>query len=342
MTNRLIDYLFLTVFLSILTLILSIVSTKIYISLAQKFKLFSVPHQGGVRKDIIPTSGGISFGLVYLLMLMILNYFYQIPNSYFYSIIFGSGTMLLIGFIDDIYSLSSGIRLVIQLFFVLLVCYLFDIDKILNGSIEYLIILPIIIFGSIWIINTFNFVDGADGLVATNTSIFALTGGLFLLFVDEKYLALLLFMLFALNIGLLFYNWSPAKIFMGDSGSLFQGSLFVIYTIGAFSTDAVTYWTWIILLSIFYVETTVTLMVRIKRRENVLKVHHSHHAYQQLIIRSGKHYWPALFSIIINFIWVIPMSVLSYIYPEKGFLIAIITCLPLSVLFYLFGPYRTK
>ena len=336
------NYLFLAVFLSILTLILSILSTNIYISLAQKFKFFSVPHQGGVRKEIIPTSGGISFGLVYLVMVISLNYFFEIPNGYLYSIILGCGIMLIIGFIDDIYALSSGIRLVMQLFFVLFVCYLFEIDKALNEPIEYLIILPTIIFGSIWIINTFNFIDGADGLVATNSSIFALLGGLFLLFSNQQYLALLLFILFSLNLGFLFHNWSPAKIFMGDSGSLFLGSLFVVFTIGAFSSDAVTYWTWIILLSIFYVETTVTLMVRIKRRENALKVHHSHHAYQQIIISSGKHYRPALFSIILHFLWIIPMSMLAYNYPAKGWLITLITCLPLIFLFYFFGPYRTR
>ena len=340
--NKISSYLFLAILLSTLSLILSAVSTNFYISLAQKFKLFSTPHQGGVRKDIIPTSGGISFGLIYLLMIMTLNFFLPIPNAYLQSIIFGCGIMLLIGFIDDIYGLSSGIRLVIQLLFVLFVCYLFEIDKVLSNPIEYVIILPIIIFGSVWIINTFNFVDGADGLVATNSAIFSLVGGLFLFFSSQQILSLILFMLFSLNLGFLFHNWSPARIFMGDSGSLFLGSLFVIFTIGAFSTDVVSYWTWIILLSIFYVETTVTLMVRIKRGENALKVHHSHHAYQQIIIKSGKHYKPALFSIIINSFWIAPMSILSYLYPEKGLLIAIITCLPLAVLFYLFGPYRTK
>mgnify|MGYP001207418184 CR=1 FL=1 len=336
------NYLFLAVMLSTLSLILSVLSTKIYISIAQKFKFFSVPHKGGVRKEIIPTSGGISFGLIYLAMLLSLNHFLVIPHAYLLTIIFGCGIMLLVGFIDDIYGLSSGIRLVLQLIFVLLVCYTFEIHKVIHEPVEYLILFPIIIFGSIWIINTFNFIDGADGLVATNSSIFALIGGLFLYFSNQQNLALILFMLSSLNLGFLFHNWSPAKIFMGDSGSLFLGSLFVVFTVGAFSADGVSYWTWITLLSIFYVETTVTLIVRIKRRENALKVHHSHHAYQQIIIKSGKHYKPALFSIVINSLWVVPMSILSYLYPEKGFLIAIMTCLPLSILFYMFGPYRTK
>ena len=327
---------------SFFALILSILATKFYISIAHKYKLLSVPHQGGVRKDIVPTSGGISFGLIYIAFIVGLSYISEIPNTYFYSITFGSGAMLIMGFIDDIYGLSSGIRLVLQFLFVLFVSYLFGVDEIIDGTFEYLLLLPIIIFGSIWIINTFNFIDGADGLVSTNSSIFAFIGGVFLLINNETILALLLFILSTLNLGFLVYNWSPAKVFMGDSGSLFLGSIFVIFGIGAFTQDTITFWIWLILLSIFYIETTVTLLIRIKRKENALKVHHSHHAYQQIIISSGKHNRPAILSIILHFIWIIPMAILAYNYPEKGWFITLIACLPLLFLFYFFGPYRTK
>tara|TARA_X000000368_G_scaffold406778_1_gene385484 strand:- start:636 stop:1604 length:969 start_codon:yes stop_codon:yes gene_type:complete len=322
-------------------LVLSIVSTKFYISVAKKFKLFSVPHDGGVRKDIIPTSGGISFGIIYLLIVVALSMYLNLPNSYFYSILLGSGLMLSIGFLDDIFHLSSSLRLLIQFIFVLFVCLMFGFLQSVDSLREFLILI-IIIFGSIWIINTFNFIDGADGLVATNSAIFSLVGGFFLFFQGESNLALLLFSLFATNIGFLYFNWSPAKLFMGDSGSLFLGSVFIIFIIGAYSNEVLNYWTWLIMLSIFYVETTVTLLVRIKRRENALKVHHSHHAYQQIIISTGKHNRPALISIIIQSVWLIPMTLIASKYPEFGFLITLIVCLPLSVIFYFFGPYKTK
>jgi len=322
-------------------LFLSIVSIKIYISVANRFKLFSVPHQGGVRKDIIPTSGGISFGMIYLLIVIGISAYFDVPQNYFYSIIIGSGFIMIIGFMDDIFHLSSGFRLFIQLAFVVFVCYMFGLPQSIH-SLDKLLILMIIIIGSIWMINTFNFIDGADGLVATNCAIFSLVGGLFLLIQGQNNLSMLLFSLLGINLGFLYFNWSPAKIFMGDSGSLFLGSIFVIFSIGAYSNEVLNYWTWLILLSIFYVETTITLIIRIKRGENALKVHHSHHAYQQIIINSGKHEKPALLSIIIHTLWVIPMSILSFIYPDSGFLITLVTCLPLSIVFYLFGPYKTR
>tara|TARA_Y100000588_G_C14278450_1_gene935666 strand:- start:4786 stop:5820 length:1035 start_codon:yes stop_codon:yes gene_type:complete len=335
-------YFSVVILFSSVALILSILFIKIYILLAKKLKFFSTPHQGGVRQDTIPTSGGISFGLVYIVMILILNLFHQIPQAYLLSIIIGSSLMLITGFIDDIYSLSSIMRLIIQLIFVILVCFLFDIQNSFQNNIDYFIVFPAIIFGSIWIINTFNFIDGADGLVSINSAIFSFVGGIYLLLTNDLVLSSSLFILFTVNIGFLFFNWSPAKIFMGDSGSLLLGSLFVIFIIGSYAQGSNIYWVWLTLLSIFYVETTVTLFVRIWRKENVFSVHHSLHAYQQIIINSGIHSRPALISILINFLWTVPMSFLSFIYPEFGALIVLVTCLPLSLIFYFFGPYQTK
>ena len=327
---------------SFISLIFSMILINIYISLAKKLEFFSVPHQGGVRQDIIPTSGGISFGLAYILMVLLYNNIHSLPQDYLSSIVYGSGLMLLTGFIDDIYSLSSSIRLIIQLIFVLMISFLFGIQDSLNNNLDYFILMPIIVLGSIWIINTFNFIDGADGLVSMNSAIFSLVGGIFLLLTQQEVLATILFMLCAVNLGFLYFNWAPAKVFMGDSGSLFLGSLFVIFSIGSYIDGLVSYWSWLILLSIFYVETTVTLLVRIRRKENVLSVHHSLHAYQQIIINSGKHSLPAKISILINFLWTVPMSFLAFMYPEYGGAILVTTCVPLALAFYYFGPFQAK
>ena len=327
---------------SLTSLICSMVLINIYISLAKKFKFFSKPHQGGVRQDIIPTSGGIAFGLAYLLMVFLFNMLQPVPQDYLSSIIYGSGLMLLTGFIDDIYSITSTIRLIIQLIFVMGVSFLFGVQDLLNSSLDYITLVPIIILGSIWIINTFNFIDGADGLVSTNSAIFSLVGGIYLLLNQQEILATLLFMLSAVNIGFLYFNWSPARIFMGDSGSLLLGSLFVIFLIGSYTEGLTSFWSWLILLSIFYVETTVTLLVRIRRKENVLSVHHSLHAYQQIIINSGIHSLPAKISVLINFLWTVPMSFLAFVYPEYGGIFLMFTCIPLAVCFYRFGPFQAK
>ena len=122
---------------SFISLIFSMILINIYISLAKKLEFFSVPHQGGVRQDIIPTSGGISFGLAYILMVLLFNNIHSVPQDYLSSIVYGSGLMLLTGFIDDIYSLSSSIRLIIQLIFVLMISFLFGIRFFLSLLVLY-------------------------------------------------------------------------------------------------------------------------------------------------------------------------------------------------------------
>ena len=322
------------------TLILTIIFVKFFITLAHKYNLKSIPHQGGVRKDIVPTSGGISFGIVYLTMIILFKYFHHIPDQYFLSIVFGAGMMLLIGFFDDIYSLSSLARLFTQFIFVTFILWIFGAHNYSFGN--PILMMPIYFFGLTWIINTFNFIDGADGLVSVNSAFFSLVGGVFCFLNKDYSLASCLWMLTSINIGFLFFNWSPAKVFMGDSGSLMIGSIYSIFILGAISSGINSVWTWLILLSVFFVETTVTLIFRLSRRENVFTSHHSLHAYQQIIIKTGKHNRPAIFSIIINLLWTIPMSVLSYIYPGLGFYITVITCLPLAFLFYFNGPYLEK
>tara|TARA_B100001750_G_C15489326_1_gene590250 strand:- start:98 stop:1132 length:1035 start_codon:yes stop_codon:yes gene_type:complete len=319
----------------------AIISTKIYISFAKKFQIASKPHQGGVRKDIVPTSSGVAFGFVYILIIFIFDNFFEIPSSYTLSIIFGSGLMLLIGFLDDIYPLSSSFRLLFQFLFLFLIGYLFDAYILLYQQYG-LIISFVLLFGSIWIINTFNFIDGADGLLSTNSAIFSIFGGAYIFLSGEITLAISLWILSCINIGFLFFNWSPAKVFMGDSGSLFLGSIFVIFLIGSIVSMKNVIWPLLILLSILYVETTVTLIVRLWRKENAFSEHHSLHAYQQEIIRTGIHSRPSIISLIISFFWTIPMSYLAFIFPNYGLLICLITCLPLSIAFYIFGPYQTK
>ena len=106
---------------------LSILITYLYIKAALKFNLLSQPHPGGVRQESMPTSGGMAFGVLYCLILISYNQFFSIPDPYKYSIFIGSGSMILIGFLDDIYGLSSSIKLVLQFLFMFLIAYFFDI-----------------------------------------------------------------------------------------------------------------------------------------------------------------------------------------------------------------------
>ncbi len=324
--------------------VLSASATFVYIKISTNLGLLSKPHKGGVRQDIVPTSGGIAFSLVFFLLIIIYDQFYVIPIGYKLSILIGVMFMTVIGFVDDIYGLSSTFRLISQFLFISLIGYLFNIHLWFFNDFKIMEALIIIIFipALIWHINTFNFVDGADGLVAVNSILYAATSGFIFFLTNNFTMASLLWMLSAINLGFLIFNWSPAKVFMGDSGSLFLGSIFAVFIVGSVSENQINIWTWATLFSVFYVETTVTLIVRLWRRENAFKDHHSLHAYQQLIINTGIHSLPAKISIYINMLWSIPLSIYCFLYQDYGFVIFFVACIPLSILFYLFGPNNTR
>ena len=77
-------------------------------------------------------------------------------------------------------------------------------------------------------------------------------------------------------------------------------------------------------------------------KEKFFSDQHSLHAYQRLIIKTGKHYKPAVYSIWISALWTVPLSFLSFSRPQYGMIITLLSWIPLAIIFYLFGPYQTR
>ena len=120
--------LFLSLFLIItLSFCFSVLIVFLYSRLANRLTILTSDTSVGVKREIVPTSGGISFGFLYCLIYIFINQYFPIHDSYTYSVLIGCTLMILIGFIDDIYGLSSFLRLAVQFFFILLVSYIFNI-----------------------------------------------------------------------------------------------------------------------------------------------------------------------------------------------------------------------
>ena len=337
--------LLLSLFLIItLSFCFSVLVVFLYSRLANRLTILTSDTSVGVKREKVPTSGGISFGFLYCLIYIFINQYFPIHDSYTYSVLIGCTLMILTGFIDDVYGLNSYLRLAVQFFFILLVSYIFNIFDLINESQIYINLFFFLLFllACVWIINTFNFIDGADGLLSLNCAIFCLVLGTYCFLSFEINMAIYLWVLGAINLGFLVFNWAPAKLFMGDSGSLFLGSIFIIFMIGSVLNNQISMWIWLILLSLFYVETTVTLLVRIWKKDKILSEKHVLHAYQRLVLKTGDHSKPAKISLFIQIIWIIPLSYLCFIFPDMGMYLTFLAILPLALLFFYFGPYQLK
>jgi VIT1/CCC1 family predicted Fe2+/Mn2+ transporter len=93
-----------------------------------------------------------------------------------------------------------------------------------------------------------------------------------------------------------------------------------------------------------YIETTVTLIVRIIDRKNIFSERHNYHAYQQLIVSHSDHSLPARYSIVIFLFYLLPLSFISYTY--QGFIasvgVVLFTIIPLAFFFYFYGPMKAR
>jgi Fuc2NAc and GlcNAc transferase len=111
----------------------------------------------------------------------------------------------------------------------------------------------------------------------------------------------------AATTGFFFWNFPPARIFMGDAGSGFLGMMLGVLSLQAAWAAPQLLWSWLILLGVFVVDATVTLVCRTLRGERVYEAHRSH-AYQHAARRAGRHLPVTLATAAINVLWLFPIA----------------------------------
>ena len=136
--------------------------------------------------------------------------------------------------------------------------------------------------------------------------------------------------------GFLLWNWSPAKIFMGDVGSSFIGFSLGVMALLSMHHGSMTVWTWVLLVGVFIVDATLTLFNRFRRKQRWVEGHASH-AYQNAARHYKSHAKVTITVLMINLFWLGPLAWLSMQYPEMGLVIAIVGLLPLVLLARRFG-----
>src|SRR5690606_20964523 len=187
--------------------------------------------------------------------------------------------------------------------------------------------IPIGVLFVVWLLNLYNFMDGIDGIAGTEAVTVAVSGALLHWMHGEPEVAMLLLSLAAASMGFLLWNWPPAKIFMVDVGSGFLGFVFAVLALGL-SSGALNLWVWLILLGVFVVDATYTLLRRLVRGERVYQAHRSH-AYQRGARRWGSHKNVTLAVGAINVFWLLPLAWVAAVYPDWGVVALAVAWLPL-------------
>ena len=207
---------------------------------AEKFRLSDVPGERASHEKSVPIFGGIAIFSGILISLLFWSSFNKMQF-----ILFSFLLVFFVGIIDDLLSLSPLKKLIGQILAVLIVIYLGDIQIDSMHGVLGVKDLPDLtatlftVFVVIVITNAFNLIDGVDGLATGIGLIASSFFGLISLLMNQFDMAMLAFSLAGALFSFLRYNFYPARIFMGDTGSLLVGMILSILAINLIGTGLV-------------------------------------------------------------------------------------------------------
>ncbi|BCO09738.1 glycosyl transferase [Desulfolithobacter dissulfuricans] len=162
----------------------------------------------------------------------------------------------------------------------------------------------------VWLLNLYNFMDGIDGIAGIEAITVCLGAAMLAWLTGAGLLAWLLPLLLASAVlGFLCWNFPVARIFMGDAGSGFLGVTLGVLSIQAAWEVPRLFWAWLILLGVFIVDATLTLLRRMVRGEKLYQAHRSH-GYQHAARKYGSHRVVSLTVGAINVCWLYPLAML--------------------------------
>jgi Fuc2NAc and GlcNAc transferase len=269
-------------------------------------------HPNARSSHTIPTPRGGGLGIVIATMagVLFLVLTEAIDMRLALSVGVGGGAIALMGFMDDRGSLSATVRMAVHIVAAVWAMYCIGGLPPLQFG-ERLIDLGVYgyilgILAIIWTLNLFNFMDGIDGIAASE-AVFVAGGafGLACLGGTTGAASFVALLLASACLGFLVWNWPPAKIFMGDVGSGYLGYVIAVLAIAESRENPIALFVWLTLGGVFFVDTTVTLIRRLLRRERVYEAHRSH-AYQWLSRRWKSHRRVTLLVVSINVLWLLP------------------------------------
>ncbi len=219
----------------VVSLIVSLFLIPILIKVANKYKVYDEPGDRKIHPKSISYLGG--FGIYFAVVLglfaaRLLDSEIHFDPSFFF-ILFGMTIIFLNGLGDDLFGYSANQKFFVQF----AICFAFIDSKgviqiYLQELIDSYILSRIILsFVLVTIINSINLLDGIDGLAASMGIFITIVFAVLNLLQGNDSLAILALSLLGALVGFLYYNFNPAKIFMGDSGALLTGFVIALLTI---------------------------------------------------------------------------------------------------------------
>ena len=317
------------IILPILLVVFLSLSIKYFIPILIKFNFIDSPNKRSNHLNPVPKGIGLVVTIFFSLSATFAMHHKFINLDPWQDIIIITTIISIYSFLDDLYDFSSLKKLLFHSLIIFLSLYFF-LDLIQNFSEATYLKLPIKISFFIykcliliflylfwlWVMNLFNFMDGIDGITALQVCFFSVglifLSNLELIETQFSYLGVLILSTF---LAFLFFNFPPAKVFLGDSGSVSIGYFLGAILVYCFLKESA-FIQLIIILLYYFLDSTLTLLKRFFKKKNLLAAHSDH--FYQIKIRSGfSHLYVLRFILLIN-IFLLTLAVLYSNFPYSS------------------------
>lgn len=229
-----------------------------------------IPNERSLHAEPIPRVGGIA------IMAGVLSGWILLFHFWAWWIVLPVLGLFMLSLVDDVRNLSAKIRLLGH--------FVAAVVVVAGAGVQWLWLLPVLLF-IIWMTNLFNFMDGADGLAAGMALFgFSFYGVAGLMHGNEAF-AMMNFTIGAAALGFLYHNFYPARVFMGDAGSIPLGFLAAAFGVWGWLQGYWPFWFPVLVFSPFVIDASATLLKRARRGEKLTEAHRDH--YYQRLIRMG-------------------------------------------------------
>jgi Fuc2NAc and GlcNAc transferase len=296
-------------------------------------EVLDIPNARSSHSIPTPRGGGAAIVCTFLLASGLACYLGSVTGPMFYGLLSAGSLVAIVGFLDDHGHIAALWRLLAH--FAAAAIALFWLGGMpeldfglfrLNG---FEVLTPLGLFYLVWMLNLYNFMDGIDGLAATQAVTCCLSASLLYGFSGHFELLAQPVLLAMAAGGFLVWNFPPAKIFMGDAGSGFLGLALGVMALQASTVIPDFFWVWCIIMGVFIVDATFTLSRRCLTGSRIYEAHRTH-AYQYAARSTGSHRTVTLTVALINLFWLLPMAAAVVFLGLNGVIGVAVSYVPLA------------
>jgi Fuc2NAc and GlcNAc transferase len=302
---------------------------------APKIGMLDKPNVRSSHSYPTPKGGGLAFCFVFFVTTGLLYCFREEYRAILFPLFVGAPVVTALGWFDDRSSLPAWLRLLVHLIVAISVYALITDNFSIQVHISFLpksawLTTIFCVLFITWSINLYNFMDGADGLAASTGFVGTTLMAAVAYFNNSPSVAMVYLIMGYCLAGFLVFNWSPAKIFMGDTGSYFIGFVFSSLALITKLHSSVSIYSYLIIFGFFIFDATYTLFRRALRRERVFEAHRMF-LFHKLLVRGWSHSSVAILYSAVIVIWLFPLSNLAAMYEDSGILLVILAYSPLFI-----------